>query len=50
MYSIIQKLINNILKYSKADNAPIKISQINNKIILVISDDGIGFDKTQILS
>lgn len=44
-YNIIQEVINNIIKHSKAENAFIKITEKDNKIIIVITDDGIGFDK-----
>jgi signal transduction histidine kinase len=47
-YNIIQELINNILKHSKANNALIELKEQNSKLFLVISDDGIGFDKTKI--
>ncbi|UAM98763.1 tetratricopeptide repeat protein [Polaribacter litorisediminis] len=48
VYHIIQEFVNNILKHSKADNALIELKEKNNKLILVISDDGIGFDRTKI--
>ena len=47
-YNIIQELINNILKHSKANNALIELKEESNTLFLVISDDGIGFDKTKI--
>jgi two-component system NarL family sensor kinase len=48
VYNIIQEFVNNILKHSKADNALIELKEKNKKLILVISDDGLGFDKTKI--
>ena len=45
IYSIIEELINNILKHSKAKNASITLVERNsNKLIIQIIDDGIGFD------
>jgi signal transduction histidine kinase len=43
IYNIIQELVNNILKHSKATKAEIKISEANNTLSISISDNGIGF-------
>ncbi|MGK0414729.1 MAG: two-component system NarL family sensor kinase, partial [Polaribacter sp.] len=48
VYNIIQEFVNNILKHSKADNALIELKEKNKKLILVISDDGLGFDRMKI--
>ncbi|WP_254712510.1 tetratricopeptide repeat-containing sensor histidine kinase [Polaribacter pectinis] len=48
VYNIIQEFLNNILKHSKAENATIKLNEENSKLIFVISDDGVGFDKSKI--
>jgi signal transduction histidine kinase len=50
VHNIIQELTNNILKHSKAKNAVIRLKEEKGQIILQISDDGIGFDKTKITS
>jgi two-component system NarL family sensor kinase len=47
-YNIIQEFINNILKHSKASNALIKLKEKDGQILVQVSDDGIGFDKTKI--
>jgi two-component system NarL family sensor kinase len=47
-YNIIQEFINNILKHSKASNAVIKLKEKDGQILVEVSDDGIGFDKTKI--
>lgn len=44
VYRILQELMNNVLKHSKADEATVSISQLNNQLLLQIKDDGIGFD------
>ncbi|MDP5105658.1 MAG: histidine kinase [Polaribacter sp.] len=44
-HNIIQEFVNNILKHSKAENAFIKLKESDGSLILVISDDGIGFNK-----
>ena len=48
MHNIIQEFVNNILKHSKADKAMIKLEEVDGKLYLRISDDGVGFDKTKI--
>ena len=44
LYRITQEAVNNILKHSKAKNANIQILRHPESIVLVIDDDGIGFD------
>lgn len=44
LYKIIQELVNNALKYAKADNLDIQIQQIENDLYLSVKDDGEGFD------
>ncbi len=44
IFRIIQESLNNIVKHSKASNAMISIEFLADKINLVISDNGIGFD------
>jgi PAS domain S-box-containing protein len=44
IYRIIQEQANNILKYAKARQALIELSQANYSVKLKIQDDGIGFD------
>lgn len=45
IFRIIQEQSNNIIKYSRAVQANISLSEKNNQCSLVISDNGIGFDK-----
>lgn len=42
IYRIIQEQLNNIIKHAKASNVTVHLQQIDNKISLVITDDGIG--------
>jgi len=44
IFSIIEELINNILKHSKAASGMISLSDTGNKLTVHIMDDGIGFD------
>ncbi|MDP1801465.1 MAG: MEDS domain-containing protein [Bacteroidota bacterium] len=46
-YRIIQEQFNNILKYAKASSVLLKIVQDNEKLTLIIQDDGIGFDASK---
>lgn len=43
-FRIAQETINNVLKYSKAINCVINLVYENGKLIMVIRDNGIGFD------
>ena len=44
LYRITQELINNVLKHAKAKQVSLQIGQRDEKIILMIEDDGLGFD------
>lgn len=44
VFRIVQEQINNTLKHAKASAIRIRLSLIKKTILLVISDDGIGFD------
>ena len=47
VYRIIQEQFTNILKYSKASTALLKIVHDNEKLTLIIKDNGIGFDTSK---
>ncbi len=44
----VKEATNNVAKYSKASLFEIKIDIVNNKIIILISDNGVGFDTSVI--
>ena len=44
IYRIIQEQINNIVKHSTAKNASLSVRQDDQHIIVVVADDGKGFD------
>ena len=44
IYRIIQEQLNNIIKYAEASRVHLKVTASGNKIILVIRDNGKGFD------
>lgn len=48
LYRIVQEFISNTLKYAQAKNLTIALAYDSNKLIISLSEDGIGFDKTLI--
>ena len=47
IFRIIQEQSNNIIKYSRASAVTISLTEKNSQCYLLISDNGIGFDKTK---
>jgi signal transduction histidine kinase len=48
VYRIVQELLNNIVKHSKATQAIVQMSLSNNILSITIEDNGIGFNKEQL--
>lgn len=48
LYGIAQELSNNILKHSQATAAFISLNEINDRLVLRVKDNGIGFPENQI--
>jgi signal transduction histidine kinase/ligand-binding sensor domain-containing protein len=48
LYRIVQESINNIVRHSGAANAAVRMHQTDSGIVLSITDDGKGFDRTSI--
>jgi two-component system sensor histidine kinase UhpB len=48
VYRIVQEQLNNIIKYANADLIEIDLSSNNNCVYINITDDGNGFDQTNI--
>ncbi|MGB5982701.1 MAG: sensor histidine kinase [Nonlabens sp.] len=46
IYRIAQELINNILKHSKAENVHFQLFKQAERLVLIVEDDGIGFQKS----
>jgi signal transduction histidine kinase len=46
IYRIIQEQINNIVKYSKAKNVEVSITEMDGILAITTKDDGVGFDTT----
>lgn len=47
IFRIIQEATNNIIKYAKAKNVLIQLSENEEAYNLIIEDNGVGFDKSQ---
>ena len=47
LYRIIQEQFNNILKHAAAKKILVRLKQEENTTILIIKDDGVGFDTTK---
>lgn len=50
VYRIFQEILNNIKKHSKAKHVIVKLDFGSKYLILIISDDGIGFDVNETLN
>ena len=46
LYRITQEALNNILKHARAKSASIELFRKEDQVVLVVEDDGIGFDLT----
>ena len=44
VYRMVQELMNNILKHSKATYVTIQLNKTENNLNIVVEDNGIGFD------
>lgn len=48
LYRIVQEVINNAIKHSKADQIIFRMKRLNEMIQIEVEDDGIGFDSEKI--
>lgn len=48
IFRIAQELLNNAIKYSNAKNINLQLIRHPKSLLLMVEDDGIGFDKTKI--
>ncbi|RUM40966.1 MAG: hypothetical protein DSY80_09485 [Desulfocapsa sp.] len=44
LYRLLQESLNNVIKHAEAKNISIIAKQVENKVMLAIHDDGVGFD------
>ena len=49
LYRILQEALNNVAKHAQAENVTVRLTYSHPKVIMIISDDGLGFDQNQIL-
>ncbi len=47
IYRIVQELINNIIKHSKATHVSVQLFNANNTIILIVEDNGVGISSNK---
>jgi len=47
LYRICQELVNNIIKHSKASEVAIQLMRNKSHLILIVEDNGVGFNKQQ---
>lgn len=47
LYRIAQEQLNNIIKYAKAEKVTISLYKDEKKLVMSVSDNGVGFDTTQ---
>jgi two-component system, NarL family, sensor histidine kinase NreB len=50
LYRVIQEAIHNIVKYADAKEVRINLERIEGEILLFITDDGVGFDVSEVES
>jgi len=48
LYRITQEWVNNVIKYSDAQNITIQLTKDEEELNLLIEDNGIGFDKSKL--
>ena len=48
IYRIVQEQLNNITKYACADKALIQLREADGHLFLKVSDNGVGFDPSQL--
>ncbi len=48
LFRAVRELLNNIIKHAQAKKVTVSLSRENNEIIIIVADDGIGFDASQV--
>ena len=49
IYRIVQEAINNVIKHANARNVSIILEKRGNRVLVIIEDDGVGFDAEALL-
>ncbi len=47
LYRLVQEALSNVLKHAQATSVSVQLKRVRDEIFLTITDDGIGFKKTQ---
>lgn len=50
LYRICQEILNNAFKHAQATEIAIEVNEKNEKLLIIVKDNGIGFDATQPLN
>ena len=50
IYRILQEALNNIAKHSSADRVTLSLVEQTNRVILIVQDNGVGFDVSKTIS
>jgi signal transduction histidine kinase len=50
LYRIIQEALTNIAKYAQASNVSVLLQRSNAELMVILEDDGVGFDVEKVLS
>ena len=48
LYRIVQEFINNSMKHAQAQTLTFEIQKTDSEVLIVISDDGVGFDMEKV--
>jgi PAS domain S-box-containing protein len=49
IYRIVQEAVNNVVKHANAQNVSIILEKRGNRVLLIVEDDGVGFDAEALL-
>ena len=49
IYRIVQEAVNNVIKHANAENISIILEKRGNRVLLIVEDDGVGFDAEALL-
>ena len=49
IYRIVQEAVNNVIKHANAQNVSIILEKRGNRVLLIVEDDGVGFDAEALL-
>jgi PAS domain S-box-containing protein len=49
IYRIVQEALNNVMKHANAQNVSIIVERRGNRVLVIVEDDGVGFDAEALL-